>query len=162
MFIRHPKLLRYLLIAGAAAAASNVHAGTANGNMLVSATVLDTCILVVPPTMAFGNYSGSAIDAQSDISVTCTGTTAYDIAISAGGSADISARTMSGGVDTLGYQLYTDAPRTTIFGDGTTGSKATGTGDGTLQTISIYGRVPASQYADIGAYTDTVTVTLSY
>ncbi len=163
MLIRHPKLLRYLLIAGAAAAASNVHAGTANGNMLVSATVLDTCILVVPPTMAFGNYSGSVIDAQSDISVTCTGTTAYDIAINAGGSADISARTMSEiGGDTLSYQLYTDAPRSTVFGDGTTGTKATGTGDGTLQTISIYGRVPASQYSDIGAYTDTVTVTLSY
>ncbi len=163
MSIRHPKVFRIALIAIAAAAASNVHAGSANGNMVVSATVLDTCVLVVPPTMAFGNYSGSELDAQSDITVTCTGTTAWDIAIGAGGSGSIAARTMSEiGGDELSYQLYSDGSRSTVFGDDVTGSKVTGTGSGVLQTVPIYGRIPASQYSDIGVYTDTVTVTLSY
>lgn len=163
MSICHPKCLRIALLSIIAATASNGHAATANGNMIVSATVLDTCILVVPATMAFGNYSGSVVDAQSDISVTCTGSTSWDVAISAGGSTDISAREMTGvGLDTLSYQLYTDGSRSTVFGDGTTGSKVTGTGAGSIQTVPIYGRIPASQYSDVDAYTDTVTVTLSY
>ncbi len=163
MLTRTPKLVRGALVAGIGIVVGNAHAATATGNMVVTATVLDTCLLVVPPTMVFGNYSASVIDAQSDITVTCTGTTSWDIAIDAGGSADIAARTMSEvGGDTLTYQLYTDASRSTVFGDGTTGSKVTGTGSGVLQTVPIYGRLPASQYSDIGAYTDTVTVTLTY
>ncbi len=163
MLISTPRIFRGVLTMAFAVVVGNAHAATASGNMIVSATVLDTCVLVVPPTMAFGNYSASVIDAQSDIAVTCTGTTAWDIAIDAGGSANIAARTMSEvGGDTLSYQLYTDASRSTVFGDGTTGSKVTGTGSGILQTVPIYGRLPASQYSDLGVYTDTVTVTLSY
>lgn len=150
-------------IAVAVVMAGSAHAGTSNGNMVVSATVLDTCLLVVPPLLAFGNYSGSVVDAEADATVTCTGNTSWDIAIDGGDATDISARLMSEvGSDTLSYQLYTDNARTSIFGDGTTGSKVTGTGSGLLQTVTIYGRIAADQYSDIGAYTDTVTVTLSY
>ena len=138
-----------------------VLAATATGNMVVTATVLDTCVLVVPP-LAFGNYSGTQLDAQSDVLVTCTGTTAWTVDIDGGGAADIANRVMTGATDTLGYQLYNDAGRSVIFGDGTTGSTVTGTGLGTAQTVSVYGRIPADNFADIGAYTDTVTVTVTY
>nr|MBV6630473.1 spore coat U domain-containing protein [Oceanococcus sp. HetDA_MAG_MS8] len=152
-----PVLLLGLCLAGAQA-----RAATATGSMVVSATVLSTCLVAVLP-MAFGNYDATENDAQADVTVTCTGTTPWTLDIDGGGSGSISAREMTdGGSETLGYQLYTDAGRTTVFGDGVTGDTVAGTGTGLAQTVTVYGRVPASQFPAAGAYTDTVTVTLTY
>lgn len=152
-----PVLLISLCLCGMQA-----RAATATGSMLVSATVLSTCLVAVLP-MAFGNYDTTQNDAQADVTVTCTGTTPWTLDIDGGGSGSISAREMTdGGSESLDYQLYTDAGRTTVFGDGATGDTATGTGSGLPQTVTVYGRVPASQFPAAGAYTDTVTVTLTY
>lgn len=37
-----------------------------------------------------------------------------------------------------------------------------GTGNGTTQTVTVYGRAPAPQLPIAGAYTDTVTVSITY
>jgi len=36
------------------------------------------------------------------------------------------------------------------------------TGSGAAQPITIYGQIPAAEYVTPGAYTDTITVTVSY
>ncbi len=142
-------------------------ASTKTTSFTVSATVLASCS-VSATNLSFGNYtasSGTNLDATSTVSVTCTNGQAYTIALDGGSvAADVSARTMSdGAAHTLAYSLYTDAGRTTLWGDGTSGtSTVAGTGDGTQQDATVYGRIAASQFAAAGSYTDTVTVTVSY
>jgi spore coat protein U-like protein len=70
---------------------------------------------------------------------------------------------MKSGTRTLGYQLYLDTGRSTVWGDGTASSSTSaGTGTGSTQTLTLYGRLPSLANVVPGAYTDTVTVTVSY
>jgi spore coat protein U-like protein len=71
---------------------------------------------------------------------------------------------MSNGASNLTYQLYSDAARTMIWGDGTAGTvtvSAHVASNGT-QNNTVYGRIPALQGVRPGAYTDTITVTVTY
>jgi spore coat protein U-like protein len=59
--------------------------------------------------------------------------------------------------------MYTDAGRTTVWGDGTTGSAINAlTGTGAAQAISVFGRIPTGQSPAIGTYSDTILVTLTF
>lgn len=141
-------------------------AATTSDTLTVTATVVDSCSLSTS-TLAFGNYdpaSGTDTDATTTIDASCTTGTTFDIALDGGSSADINARTMSDGTNTLGYQIYTDTLRSTIWGDGTTGSTAGGTGLGPLTavTLTAHGRIVAGQNVPPGAYSDTVNVTLTF
>jgi spore coat protein U-like protein len=70
---------------------------------------------------------------------------------------------MKSGSNTLGYQLYLDAGRSSVWGDGSASSStSSGTGTGSAQTLTIYGRLPSLANVVPGSYTDTVTVTVSY
>jgi len=70
---------------------------------------------------------------------------------------------MTDGSNTLEYNLYTDAGRTTVWGDGTASSvTAAGTGSGAQQSLTVYGRIPASQSVPAGSYSDTVTATINF
>jgi spore coat protein U-like protein len=71
---------------------------------------------------------------------------------------------MTSGSNSLTYGLYTNAARTTVWGDGT-GSTATvtNTGSGSAQNFTVYGRIPAGQTSTpAGIYADTVSVTITY
>lgn len=74
---------------------------------------------------------------------------------------------MSGpGADFVGYELYRDSGRTQRWGNDTAGGSNTVNGSGASQTnptvLTVYGRVPAQGASEPGAYSDTVTVTLTY
>ncbi|MDE1148851.1 MAG: spore coat U domain-containing protein [Azospirillaceae bacterium] len=140
-------------------------ATTASATIAVSATVLSLCT-VSASALAFGNYSSNAVlDGSTSVGVTCTNGTTYTVALDNGttSGATTATRLMAGsGSNTLGYSLYKDTSRATVWGN-TVGTNTTaGTGNGSLQTLNVYGRIPASQYVAPGAYTDTVTVTLTY
>ena len=63
----------------------------------------------------------------------------------------------------LTYALYSNAGRTTAWGDGTTyGAQVSGTGSGSNQSLTVYGRVTASQRPTPGSFTDTVVITMTY
>lgn len=107
------------------------------------------------------------LDATSTLTVTCSNSTPYTVALNAGanagGASNFTSRTMKSGSDTLGYQLYLDSGRATVWGDGTASSTAkNGTGTGSAQTHTVYGRLPSLASVVPGTYTDTVTVTVSY
>jgi spore coat protein U-like protein len=119
--------------------------------------------------VAFGNVntiSGSNVDATGAISVTCTNGSTWSAgaSIGAGTGATFASRKMSAGSNLLNYTLYTDTGRTTVWGDGSTGnSLISGTGTGTAQAVTVYGRIAAGQTsAPAGAYGDTVSVTVTY
>lgn len=164
---------RLLVLAGlgavAVAALSGPPAGavTPTATMNVTATVQATCT-VSATDMAFGAYTANAtvpVDATSTITVTCPVGQTYTVGLNQGvNGSSTTARQMvlSGGTDLLNYGIFTDTGRATNWDDigGTT--TVAGTGDGTGQDITAYGRVPAGQSPATGLYEDTVTVTLSY
>src|SRR4051812_15554934 len=117
-------------------------------------------------TLAFGNYTMSQVDASTTLSVTCTNTTPYTIALDAGtfSGATTSTRKMTGSVSgsSLAYQLYSNSGHTTAWGSNTGTDTVAGTGSGSAQTPTIYGRIAAGQAPDPGSYTDTVVATLTY
>ncbi|MBD3828778.1 MAG: spore coat protein U domain-containing protein [Stenotrophomonas sp.] len=126
--------------------------------------------------VAFGTYppfSASPTDSTGTVTVTCTPLLAgllvsYTIALSTGSSGNYASRSMSSGVSTLQYQLYTDSARSTVWGDGSAGT-ATISDSYLLDLLvpktrnyTVYGRIPALQPASPGAYGDTIMVTVTY
>jgi spore coat protein U-like protein len=146
--------------------AASAHAGTDSDTMTVTATVIASCDITTNP-MAFGNYnpvSGTPLDAATTLGVHCTNGTAYEIAMNAGAGAGatIPSRRMTNGSDTLTYSIYRDSNRSNVWGQTSGSNVLTGTGTGASQTLNVYGRVPINQTSPAAAYTDTITVTLTY
>ena len=119
----------------------------------------------------FGTYNPLGATAQtsaSTVSVTCQSAVAarvlYTIALSSGGSGNFGVRGMTG----LRYQLYTDAARTQIWGDGTGGTATVSEGYvlqpnvPTTRTYTVYSRLFASQRVKPGAYTDMIIARVIY
>lgn len=152
------------LILGLAMTPSVAGAATATTTMSISANVLDLCTVSAAP-LAFGDYRGVQLDGTSTLSVICTNGTKYDVGLNAGATAGatVDARKMAGPASsTLAYQLYTAAGRTVVWGDTVGTNTVAGTGSGAAQALTVYGRIPAAQFSRAGAYTDTVTVTVTY
>lgn len=146
--------------------AGPVTAATTTATTAVSATVQATC-LVTASSMAFGTYTGVVSDSTATISVTCTNTTPYTVGLSAGlgvtPTATVTTRHMTGAAAAnLNYALFSDTGRTTNWGMTPVTDTVAGTGNGAVQALTIYGRVAAAQYVAPGAYTDTVTATVTY
>jgi spore coat protein U-like protein len=140
-------------------------AATTTTTMAVSATVISACIVAATP-MAFGNYdptSATATTSTSVISVTCTSAAPYNVGLDKGANgSSVTARLLKVGANTLPYSLYSDASRTVNWGNTVGTDTVTGTGSGILQNVTVYGRIPAGATVPAGAYTDTVTVTVTY
>lgn len=136
--------------------------------LLVPATGARAAICLVSATpVAFGTYlpfSGTPTDSTGTVTVSCFGSATISIALSTGGSGSYSSRQMTNGGARLLYQVYANATRTTIWGDGTAGTVTvtdTLTGFSSRNYIA-YGRIPTFQPVRPGPYADTITVTVSY
>lgn len=125
-------------------------------------------------TVAFGNYnvlSSTPTDGSATLSVTCNDLISilvdYTITLSTGSSGNYTARTMQNAGRNLQYNLYTDAARTIVWGNGSGGSSSVV--DGYLLSVlsitkfyTVYGRVPAQQVVPIGGYSDSIVMTVTY
>ena len=114
-------------------------------------------------SVLFGTYdtfSALHLESTGNVEVTCVLTTAYTIALSPGNGSYMP-RVMNSGVHALSYNLYTDATRTTIWGDGTGGTSVV-SGNAISANHTIYGRVPAGQNVNVGAYSDSLVVTITF
>lgn len=121
-----------------------------------------TCTLNVPG-LSFGSYdvfSSRSLDSAGTISISCDMATTYTIALGPGGGS-YALRIMLSGTHTLNYNLYIDAARTIVWGDGT-GSTEIMTNNAASANHTVYGRIPARQNAYVGSYSDTITVTLNF
>lgn len=132
-----------------------------SANFTVAASVPENCLLETHD-LDFGTTGliGTAIDADTNMDITCTPGTAYTISIDGGSSGDPENRLMHSGANTVRYGLYSNAQRSTTWGtDAQSVVSGTGTGAGIQQ--GVYGRIPP-QSAAAGQYTDTVVVMVSY
>lgn len=140
-------------------------AATANTDMNVKITIQDACDSTVTASDMDFSTAGpltTKVDTTSTINVTCTKGATFTVGLDGGGAANINARVMSDGSgNTVGYQLYSDPARTTVWGN-TAGSMPSQTGTGTSQDITVYGEVPAQNTPPAGNYSDTVAVVVTY
>ncbi|HEX2831229.1 MAG TPA: spore coat U domain-containing protein [Burkholderiales bacterium] len=143
-------------------------AATATTTFTVSGTVVPTCTMSAA-ALNFGtaipNPINAPIDVTSTVTATCSAGAPYTIAMSVGtgAGATYSGRSMTAGGNGLTYNLYNDAGRTSIWGDGTGGSNLSrGSGTGAATVHTVYGRIRSGQSVPTGTYTDAITVTINF
>ena len=129
----------------------------------VSTTVAKQCLVTAASDVNLGSQLASAtnVDANGNISVTCSNTTPYTVGLRPSNGSTTGAGVMSapaGNTDQVPYQLYRDAARTAAWG---TAATASNTGSGAAQPFTVYVRVPSADYRP-GSYSDTVTVVVNY
>ena len=119
--------------------------------------------------VSFGTYdvfSASPLDSTGSVTYNCIsvlGTITIDL--SRGGAPSFIPRQMLRSGEALGYNLYLDAARMTIWGNATPGTSHYGPVTPPLLTnvtVTIYGRIPAGHDASAGTYTDTVVATINF
>lgn len=157
-------------------AGSSGHARRAASFLLVGALLTPgiaqaiNCTITLNP-LSFGLYqpgTSTPVDAVSDITIRCVAQPgSYAVSIGPGLSGNQFLRTLVSGADILNYNLYRDAARTQIWGDGTpptfvvTGSRAS-VGRPTINVHSLYGRIFAAQNPNPGTYADNMLVTVIF
>jgi spore coat protein U domain-containing protein, fimbrial subunit CupE1/2/3/6 len=138
-------------------------AATATTTFSVTATVVTTCAITAT-NLNFGNYSGVVLAGTSTLNATCSTGTPYTISLNAGTGigSTVTSRKMTGpGVELLNYGLFQDAGHTINWGD-TAGTEVPGVGSTAVQPHTVFGQIPASQFIQSGAYSDTITATLTF
>ena len=168
------KKLSLIVAATLAVTTSAVLAATspATATFQVLITVAKACSVVAGAgsKIDFGTVDSSAtgLSGTSNISVTCSKTTPYNIGLLPSNNNTTGAGVMSpaSGSDTVAYQLRSAAGTSgAVWGSTATsvavGNGVAGTGTGAAQTIPVYATV-ASANVTPGAYSDTVTVQVNY
>jgi spore coat protein U-like protein len=139
-------------------------AATATTTFAVTANVQATC-LISATALTFGPYTGALVNGTSTVSVTCTNGTTYNIGFNQGlgTGSTVTTRKMTGpGSAVLEYDLFSDSARSTNWGQTVGSDTIAGTGNGSTSTLTVYGQVTSAQYVTPGAFTDTVTATVTY
>lgn len=123
-------------------------------------------------SIPFGMYMPMTpipVDITGQVNVRCQaqpGT--FSVTIGPGVSGDQLARTLTaGGIDVINYNLFRDAARTQIWGDGTpptfvVSGVRTSRGRPTFYNYTVYGRLYANQSPNPGTYNDTLVVTVLF
>lgn len=156
-------------IGGLIALALSLHPANAaqtTTSFQVTATVGSACT-VAAGDLAFGSYnplSSSPTDATTTVTVQCTLLSAYTIGLNAGSgsSATVATRKMTKGADTLNYSLFQNAAHTLLWGETIGTDTVAGVGNGLAVPTTVYGEIPALQSVNVGAYADTILVSVNY
>ncbi len=162
------------LIAGAGVAAlvagfvgmaqSNVKAATATSSFAVTASVAANCT-ISSGALAFGAYdpvvtnASTDLDQTSTISVACTKGSTGVVSLDNGANFS-SGRRMKAGANFLGYEMYNDSGRTTVWNSSNTVSYTAASK--AVSSLTVYGRVAAGQDVPVGSYSDTVVATITF
>ncbi len=147
-------LVSVVAMAGAAMAA------TVTSAISVSATVQASCAITTPATaLAFGPYdplSPTPTDTAGQVDFRCTRNTLYWTYIAG-------SRTMTDGTDTLNFEVYSDAGRSTVYPSTKAGAGAgTTSASNNPQTVPYYGRIPVNQYVGANVYNGSVDLTVEW
>lgn len=137
---------------------------SATESFTVIVQIQATCTIAANP-LNFGAYSGALLDASTSLSVSCTKAATYNVGLSAGAAsgATVTNRSMTGPAATLlSYKLFSNAGYSTNWGNTVGTDTVPGIGTGAVQSLSVYGQIPAGQWIRPGSYTDTITATVTY
>jgi spore coat protein U-like protein len=117
----------------------------------------------------FGVYASNSptpVLGQTTIQLTCGAGVTAELSLDAGTGvgASTSNRRMEaeGGRGRISYGLFQDPGRTIHWGDRSGRDTLEVLSTGALQTVPIYGQIPAGQREQEGTYSDMITVTVHY
>ena len=104
------------------------------------------------------------LERPSKSEVQCTTGVPYSVGLNAGVNPLTLARRMkhSTNASFAAYEIYTDTGRLIPWGNIAPATLVNGTGTGAPQTHTVFGRVPVQPVPEVGTYTDTITVTVTY
>jgi spore coat protein U-like protein len=145
--------------------------GGGNGNTTfytsAGATVSNACRITLASDLDFGSVGSlfSNSDQTATITVRCPSGTNWRLGIGNGTNANGTVRRMRSAANNyITYELYRNAARSQRWGNTLGSDTSNGTGAGETNPVSqtVYGRVPAQATAPTGAYSDSVTITLTY
>jgi len=167
---RTRRLLAAALAAALVAVPCAGQATNVTANLQVQITLVASCAISAT-TLNFGSGVGlltSAVNGSTTVSVTCSNSTPYTVSLDGGNvsGSTVATRLMAGTATgntgtTIQFQLYSDSGRTTVWGN-TSGNWVSGTGNGSAQTLNVYGQVPTQTTPKPDTYQTTVTATVSY
>lgn len=152
--------------------ATGTNSASAAFSFTATANVLPQCGSYVTTNMNFGNVTGGIaanIDRTATLTLTCLKNTAYQVSLNNGQNNPTATSTrrmatiIGGSTYYLTYELYRDSTRTQRWGNTLAVDTASGTGTGSAQQLTIYGRVPpVTGQPPAGTYNDVVQVTITY
>ena len=155
----------------AAGFAGTANAATATSNFQAKIVITESCAFSTTGAsdVDFGTKARSAGGNEDDngtLVVNCTTGTPYAIGLDQGTyGSSVTSRLMkhATGTATIPYSLYRDAAMTQNWGDAA-GATQPGVGNGSDQTVQVYGRVLGSSNVNVpaGDYADTITATITY
>ncbi|MGH7823054.1 MAG: Csu type fimbrial protein, partial [Candidatus Binatia bacterium] len=126
------------------------------------------CRVEVTGDVGFGDYDpleSGDLDASGQIRYRCPAAVLIArVKITSGSSGSFSPRTMTQGGEQLGYNLYLDASRSVVWGDGTGGTSflTLAPPSPLFQSQPVYARTSLGQDVSAGAYGDSVVVVLEW
>lgn len=139
--------------------------------LMVGASAVDasaSCSLSATGVI-FGSYNvfgASPVDSTATIALLCTSGEDEHVRVTLDrGRTGSFNRALQSGANRLSYNLYLDAARSSIWGDGTSGTVLYQNANpprNQVVNIPVYGRIPAGQDAAIGTYSDSIVVTVLY
>jgi spore coat protein U-like protein len=161
------RVLKSLLLAGAALAVLAIARPASAQNIRVSANLPERCVIDATTNIVFAGFDGSAdVDGTATITTRCTRGTTYTITLSEGDNAGTNTRQMAGAGTAAGeflqYDLYQDSGYTTRWRAATPWS-APESPNNSQQFHTVWARLPAAGQADpkVGSYADTVLVSVN-
>ena len=142
---------------------STNYSGTAT--FTVTATVVANCTISAS-ALDFGNYvPTNQPTTTASLTVTCTNTTTYNVGLDGGVGTQSAGYTryMTGpGGAEIPYHFFSDPGHTVQWGTTIGTDTVAGTGNGSAQTLTVYGVMYLNHYVTPGSYTDTVTASVTY
>jgi spore coat protein U-like protein len=165
------KTVPFKVMLGLAAAlvctGDNALAASTTSTFQVQATIAASCNIVSTATLDFGSLGvlSTNNDQSTTLNVQCTASTPYHIGLDAGtgSGASVTTRKLTSAASaTINYSLYTNAGRTTVWGNTVSTDTVDATANGASQAYTIYGRIPPQSTPAPGVYSDTITVTVTY
>ena len=162
-------------VVGALVLPSAALAATAIGSLTVNASVAATCRVSSTSTVSFGAYDPTAssnLQVAGAIAIACTKNTAIiSIDLDNGLHVSGTTRQMSDGTDVIAYQLFKPSTNAAGAACAYTTAWTTGTTNGLVpplapdnspRSFNVCGQTTQGSNVGVGAYTDTVQVTVNY
>jgi spore coat protein U-like protein len=136
----------------------------ASASFTVTATYSATCTLA-STNLNFGSAVSlaSLLTSTSTLTATCSSTTPYTVGLNGGNAnaTDPTQRKMANGSSQITYGLYQSNGASSPWGN-TSSNWVSGTGSGSGQALTVYGRVPIQTTPAPAVYSDTIVATVTY
>lgn len=149
-----------------ALAATQASAGQSSGILQVSIEVVDTCeAQAAPLTFVMARDSSFGAAAETNVALRCTPNTEYSVSLDDGANAEGGRRQLLNPAtgQTIVYDVYLDASRGQRWGARQSELMAGNAGEDGMETITVYGFVPASSIKpDAGHFSDSLVMTVHF